>query len=113
MRLLLTGGNESEYGQANALIEGCSPEFVLADKGYDSDAFVEAIEEAGATAVIPPRRNRKEARPYDAHIYKERNLVERFFQKTKNFRGIATRYAQLKRNFQAMLDLVATVICLK
>jgi transposase len=113
LRLILTGGQESEYRQAEALIEDYTPGFVIADKGYDSDAFVEAIERRGASAVIPPRKCRKEARPYDAHLYKERNLVERFFQKAKNFRGIATRYTRRKRNYQAMLDLVATVICLK
>ncbi len=111
--MILTGGQESEYRQAEALIEDYTPGVVIADKGYDSDAFVEAIERRGASAVIPPRKCRKEARAYDAHLYKERNLVERFFQKAKNFRGIATRYTRLKRNYQAMLDLVATVICLK
>lgn len=113
LRLILTGGQESEYGQAEALIEDYAPRFVIADKGYDSNAFVEAIERCGASAVIPPRKCRKEARRYDDYLYRERNLVERFFQKAKNFRGIATRYARRKRNYQAMLDLVATVICLK
>lgn len=113
LRLILTAGQESEYGQAENLIEGFSPDFVLADKGYDSNAFVDAIESLGAFSVIPPRKNRIDARHYDQHIYKERNLVERFFQKLKNFRRIATRYERLKRNYQAMLDLAATIIWLK
>ena len=110
VRLLLTAGQSSEYGQANTLIEGFTVGHVVADKGYDSDDSIETIENSGATAVIPPRRNRKNMRPYDRHIYKDRNLVERFFQKIKNFRRIATRYERLARNYLAMLQLVATVI---
>ncbi|PHS27321.1 MAG: hypothetical protein COA84_04845 [Robiginitomaculum sp.] len=63
--------------------------------------------------MIPPRRNRKNMRPYDKGIYKTRNLVERFFQKIKNFRRMATRYERLSRNDMAMLQLVATVIWIK
>ena len=113
VRLLLTAGQASEYGQANALIEGFKADHVVADKGYDSDAFVETIELSGAAAVIPPRRNRINMRPYDKDIYKARNLVERFFQKIKNFRRIATRYERLSRNYMTMLQLVATVIWLQ
>ncbi|MFG0277627.1 IS5 family transposase [Pseudomonas aeruginosa] len=112
VRLLLTPGQASEYGQAQALLDGFSPEAVLADKGYDSDAFVEAIQNLGAKAVIPSRRNRLEPRDLDRHLYKERNLVERFFQKLKQFRRIATRYERLARNYQSMLSLVSVVIWL-
>jgi len=66
----------------------------------------------GATAVIPPKRNRKVLREYDRTLYKERNLVERLFQKLKNFRRIATRYEKLKRNYQTMLHLGASMIWL-
>ena len=112
VRLLLTAGQASEHGQANALIEGFDVDYVLADKGYDSDQFVEVLEEAGAIAVIPPRRNRKKQREYDRELYKERNLVERLFQKIKQFRRIATRYEKRKRNYQAMLYLVSSIIWL-
>lgn len=113
VRLLLTTGQASEYGQANALIEGFKAGYIAADRGCDSNDFVETIERSGATAVIPSRRNRRNRRPYDKGIYKARNLVERFFQKIKNFRRIATRYERLSRNYMAMLQLVATVIWLK
>jgi len=109
---LLTAGQASEYGQANGLIEDFDADYVLADKGYDSDNFIEAIEASGAEAVIPPRKNRNEKREYDRALYKERNLVERLFQKLKNFRRIATRYERLKRNYQAMLFLVSSMIWL-
>ena len=112
LRLLLTAGQASEYGQANALIEGFEAEYVLADKGYDSDEFVQTITATGAQAVIPPRNHRNTLREYDREVYKERNLVERLFQKLKQFRRIATRYERLARNYQAMLYLAASLIWL-
>ena len=81
VRLLLTAGQASEYGQANGLIEGFDAEYVLADKGYDSDDFIEAIAASGAEAVVPPRKSRNEQREYDRELYNERNLVERLFQR--------------------------------
>jgi transposase len=112
VRPLLTPGQASEYSQAEALIEGFSPEAVLADKGYDSDAFVEVIQRSGAEVVIPSRKNRLKPRQLDRHLYKARNLVERFFQKLKQFRRIATRYERLARNYQSMLSLVSVVMWL-
>jgi transposase len=112
VRLLLTAGQASEYGQANALIEGFEASYVLADKGYDSNDFVQTITAARAEPVIPSRSCRKTARRYDKHLYKERNLVERFFQRLKNFRRIATRYERLGRNYLAMLYLAASMIWL-
>ena len=108
----MTAGQASEYGQANALIEGYTADYVLADRGYDSDDFVQTITSTGAEAVIPPRRNRKEAREYDRELYKERNLVERLFQKMKQFRRVATRYERLGRNYLAMLHMAACTIWL-
>jgi transposase len=113
VRLLLTAGQVSEHTQAEALIAGFSADFVLADKGYDSDAFVEAIKGSGAVAVIPPRSNRKTPRDYDKEIYKERNLVERLFQKLKEYRRVATRYERLVINYMTMLSLACVLIWLK
>ena len=106
IRLLLTPGQASEYGQAEALIEGFAFEAVLADKGYNSDAFVEVIQRRGAEAIIPSKKNRLNPRSLDRHLYKARNLVVRFFQKLKQFRRIATRYERLARNYQSMLSLL-------
>ena len=72
---------------------------MIGDKGYDSDEFVRAIETAGATAVIPPRENRIEQREYDKDLYKDRNLVERFWSRMKQFRRVATRYEKTASNF--------------
>ncbi|WP_376717199.1 IS5 family transposase [Halomonas piscis] len=112
MRLLLTPGQASEYGPAPALLEGFSPQAVLGDKGYDSDALMEVIAEAGATAVIPPKKNRREPRDIDWHLYKDRNLVERFFHKIKHFRRVATRYERLARNYHSLLSLASAMIWL-
>ena len=94
------------------MIAGFQADVVLADKGYDSNDFIENIQISGAVAVIPPRKNRVETRSYDKIIYKERNVVERLFRKLKHYRRIATRYERLARNYRAMLFLVATIIWL-
>ena len=112
VRLMITEGQASDYQKADDLIAGFQADYVIADKGYDSDAFVLTINSIGAKAVIPPRSNRKELRDYDELLYKERNLVERFFQKLKNYRRIATRYERLAINYISMLALVSTVIWL-
>ena len=73
---------------------------MLADKGYDSAAFVDAIQCMGAEAVIPSnKKNRLHPRTLDRHLYKAHNLVERFFLKLKQYRRIATRYERLARNY--------------
>ena len=112
VRFILTAGQHSEIRQVDALIGGFSADYVIADKGYDADSFIELIESGGAMAVIPPRSNRKTARAYDEYLYQERNLVERVFQKLKHYRRIATRYERLAVTYLAMLSLVATVIWL-
>ncbi|HBO92544.1 MULTISPECIES: IS5 family transposase [Spongiibacter] len=86
VRLMLTAGQASEYGQADNLIKDIEAGFVLADKGYDSDGFVASICAGGATPVIPSRKNRSTPRDYDKEVYKARKLVERFFQKLKHYR---------------------------
>ncbi|MCB2264062.1 MAG: IS5 family transposase, partial [Candidatus Thiosymbion ectosymbiont of Robbea hypermnestra] len=112
VRFLLTGGQAAQCQQAEALIAGLAATYVLADKGYDSDQFIAAIEDQGAEPVIPPKKNRTVQRPYDKVIYQERNLVERLFQKLKSFRRIATRYERLARNYLAMLHLASAMIWL-
>lgn len=112
LRWILTGGEVADIKQAGALIEGLSAGAVVGDKGYDADALVALIHAAGAEAVIPPRSNRTKQRDYDRHIYEDRNLVERFFSRLKQFRRIATRYEKLARNFTSMLNLACAYIWL-
>ncbi len=112
LRWILTGGQTADITQAPSLIEGLRAQVVVGDKGYDADALVALINAAGAQAVIPPRSNRHQQRAYDRHIYKDRNLVERFFNRLKQFRRIATRYDKLANNFISLLNLVCAYIWL-
>lgn len=66
-----------------------------------------------AAVVIPPKRNRKDQRTYDTDLYKERNIIERFFSKLKQFRRVATRYDKLLANFMGFVKLAAIAIWLK
>ena len=112
LRWILTGGQVSDVTQAASLIAGLPTTAVMGDKGYDANALIARITQMGAQAVIPPRRNRIEQRDFDHHLYKDRNLVERFFGRLKQFRRIATRYEKLARNFLSMLNLACTFIWL-
>lgn len=110
VRWLLTGGEVADITQAKPLLDGLQADAVLADKGYDADALIDSIQTSGAMAVIPPKRNRVVQRSYDRHLYKDRNLVERFFNRIKQFRRIATRYEKLARNYLSFLNLVCAYI---
>ena len=111
-RLIVTAGQAADVTQAEALMKGLAVEHVIADKGYDSDDLVEAIAAAGAEAVIPPRSNRREPRDYDRHLYKERNLVERFINRVKQCRRVATRYDKTARNYLAFWQLASIMVLL-
>ena len=74
------------------LIEGVDFDALLADKAFDADWLLAELDARGATAIIPPKANRKVTRDYDKHACKWRHLVENFFAKIKEFRAIATRY---------------------
>ncbi len=106
----LTGGQVADLAGADALLPAIAAETVIGDKGYDAEARVLApLRAAGKVAVIPPKRNRKVPREYDAHLYAARHLIENFFCKLKQFRAIATRYDKTARNFLAAVYLAATV----
>ena len=85
----------------------------MADKGFDSDKVVKAAERRGAKAMIPPRKNRKVARGYDKHTYKERAKVEWFFSFLKQYRRVATRYDKTKRNFLAFVHVASVMILMR
>lgn len=84
---------------------------VLADKGYDGQRAMHAIAATGATPVVPRRTTTGQWRSFDTIIYKDRNLIERFFSKVKPFRRIATPYDKLARNYAGFLNLVAALRC--
>jgi transposase len=109
----LTPGQASDLEGADVLLEEMEAEVLLADKGYDADErVIERLQAEGKTAVIPPKRNRKNPREYDKDLYKERHLIENFFAKLKQYRGIATRYDKLAESFLGGIYLAATLIWL-
>ena len=109
----LSPGQDADITHAAALLGEQEPQAVLADKGYDSDAFAATVEARGAEVVIPSRKNRKEPRVYDVILYKERNKVERCVGLLKQCRRVATRYEKMARNFLGMVLLAATMIWLR
>ena len=112
MHSILTAGHDSDIIQALALVEGLDPNMVIADKAYEANDLIQMIQDMGAMAVIPVRSNRHQQREYDYHWYKDRNLVERFCNKSKQFGRMATGYEKLDPNFMSMPNLVCTIICL-
>ena len=93
-----------------SLIHGVSFDALLADKAFGVDWLLEDLDARGATAVIPPKENRRTQRNYDTHMYKWRHLVENYFAKIKEFRGIATRYDKTDASYAANCYLCAMII---
>ena len=94
------------------MIAGSDVEKIIADKGYDSDAFIADIESRDAEPVIPPRSNRLTERTYDQEEYKKRNVVERFINVVKQCRRVATRYEKTARNSLGVVALASTFVLL-
>ena len=112
MALSLTPGQAADITQAVPLLDQVEPEAFLGDKSYDADAFIETLDERGITPVIPAKANRREPRKTDFALYRERNLVERFFNKLKQYRALATRYDKLANTFLAAVALVCVLFWL-
>jgi putative transposase len=110
--LELTGSQASDSPRLPGLIAGIPTEAVLADKGYDSDDNRRAIRRQGAEPCIPPRKNRTEPIEYDRHLYAERNAVERFFARLKQYRRVATGYDKKAANFLGFVWLASIAIML-
>lgn len=92
VRFTLTAGRRNDITQAKALIYGLPAQWILGDTAFDADHFRADIAAINAQAVIPSHPSRTKKLPLDEHIYKDRHLVERLFNKLKHFRAIATRY---------------------
>ena len=116
MALSLTPGQAADINQAVPLLDQVDdriePEALLADKGYDSDALITTLDERGIKPVIPAKANRRAPRKTDFALYRERNLVERFFGKLKQYRALATRYDKLANTFLAAIALVCVLFWL-
>jgi len=112
VNLMLTPGQDHDLACAQPLLENADPGALLADKAYDADALIGSLNQRAINPVIPPKANRKVKRDCDFALYCERNLIERFFNKIKHYRAVATRYDKLARNFLAAVQLVAAIILL-
>lgn len=108
MRLVLTAGQAHDLRAAPDLLDGLECRHVVADRGYDANALLDLIRASGAKAHIPSTRQRLVHRSVNKRIYRQRNLVERFFCKLKHFRRCATRFDKLARNFLAAVALAST-----
>lgn len=106
----LTEGQVHDVTMVPKMLAGEVNKWIIADKGYDSNAVIEQIESQGSQAVIPARRCRLERRAHDRVIFKSRYLVEHFFQKIKRCRRIATRYEKLAVTFLAMITLACILL---
>ena len=113
LRFTLTPGQQHDITQAEALISGSRGEYVIADKGYDAQQFIDYLTEAGMVAVIPARANRKEARDYDTHLYRERHVVECFIGKIKHYRRVFSRFDKLASRYLGFLQFAAALIWLR
>jgi transposase len=111
--LLLTAAQGSDIAQAEALLADHEPQAVIADRGYDKEALVAEIERRGAEAVIPTQRGRKGQREVDRHLYRERNLCERFWSEAKQYRRVATRYEKKAANYLAFVKVAAMMVMLQ
>jgi len=111
---VLTGGETSDYKAVDELfaLPVAKPKRMLADKGYDSDEVRFSLLVKGILPVIPPRSNRKEPIATDFRAYKDRNRIERMFNKLKQFRRIATRYDKTAASYLGFLAIAAAKLWL-
>jgi transposase len=112
--LKLSEGQAHDGRSANdmldALVEG---QILLADRAYDSDALRQSLAERGAFANIKPMPNRRNVPAFSPYLYRYRNLVERFFNKIKHYRAVATRYDKRADNFLAGVKLASIRIWMR
>jgi transposase len=113
MRMTLTAGQVHEATQASILIEGLTLISLIADKGYDNDAFRSELAAAEVDVVIPPLSSRTAEIAYDKNAYGLRYRIECFINKIKHYRRVATRYEKTARNFLSMVSLAAIMVWLR
>ena len=114
LRIVLSAGQASDKAAVAALIDALPPaKALVADRGYDARAIIELVRSRGGCAHIPTQKDRKLQRSIDPALYRQRNLIERFFCKLKHFRRVATRFDKLARNFLAAILLASTRLWLR
>jgi transposase len=112
VKIILTPGQNHDSTQATNLLADTQAAKIIADKGYDTNAIIAHIEAQGAEAVIPPLGHRVEKRSYDKEEYKNRNVVERFFNLIKQCRRVATRYEKTAQNFLGIVAFASMFMLL-
>jgi transposase len=113
LRFILTSGERNDITQAESLVTDFVAEYVIADKGYDSEAFVLRLKEQDSEAVIPSRTNHKVQREIDRHLYKERHLIENQIGKLKHFRRVFSRFDKLAKNYLSFIYFASSVVWLR
>ena len=109
----LTEGQAHDMREAEALAKCSTAEVLLGDKGYDSEPLREQLLHIGTTPVIPRRENSAKPNPwFDKELYKARHTIENLFARMKQFRGFATRYDKLKRNYASVVGIICSLIWL-
>jgi transposase len=114
IQLKLTEGQAHDGRSAVGMLEGMGEgQILLADRGYDSDGLRRSLVERGAWANVKPMPNRKNVPAFSRFLYRYRNLVERFFNKIKHFRAVATRFEKHDANYLALVKLAAVKIWMR
>ncbi len=109
--MLLSEGQMSDHKGAALVCEALPPaRDLIADRGYDSDAFRAALLAKSITPCIPPRKNRKIQHSYDAGLYRQRHRIENMFARIKDWRRIAMRYDRCAHTFMSAISIAATII---
>lgn len=114
VRLKLTPGQAHDGRSATDMLDGIGPgQILLADRAYDSDALRRSLAERGARANVRPMPNRVNRPTFSGFLYRYRNAVERFFNRIKHFRAVATRYEKHAENYLALVKLASIRVCLR
>jgi transposase len=112
-RVILTPGPAGDAPQIPHLLDQLSPDFGIFDKAYDTNNVLDYFESHDMTPVIPPKVNRVVQREYDKEIYKERNLIERFIGKIKQFRRVFSRFDKYARTYLHFIHFACVLISLR
>ena len=113
LRFILTAGERHDSLTAKALLDGLQASAVLADRAYDNNDLRAFIADRGAQAVIPSTRSRTTPIPHDRDAYRDRNRIERCFNKLKHFRRFATRYDRRAVHYLAFIHIAAAILWLR
>ncbi len=113
LRLHLTAGPCHDSPHAATLLDGLTFERVIADRGYAGQAVIDLVRERGAEVVIPPHQRSKQPRDVDRWWYRERHLVECFFNKVKHVRRVFSRFDKLAHRYLGFVQLTSVLIWLR